>query len=336
MKKLYTLVAVVACALSVNAQSKMVTGSASMSTVGLPAMSAERAVTDTLVGYSWTNTSAAGPTIYTCAGGYVVGNNNYGDLAKAQAFVNSIGSIAVDGAIIWFGAKEHDGSAGATSKVVVKEYSLTGAGTASTGAVTNAPSTANASSDLLFSVLDTGTSFTSGANTIMFTTPVMTSTDFAIGVDVSTLGAGDTVGIVSSTDGDGGATEMTWEKWSDNSWHTMMQAWPLDIDFFIWALVDDFSGVNEGYINGARLDQNTPNPAANLTTVNYTLENATDNVSLRIFDVTGKIVRTYEEGNVAAGSHSINVSTADLEAGVYYYALTAGKGRVAKKMIVTK
>jgi hypothetical protein len=339
MKKIYTFIAALAVVLGANAQGKVVSGSVNMSKEGLPAFAADRTVTDTLVGASWTNGSAAGPTLYSSGnGGYVNGNNGYADKAKVQAFVNSIGSIGIDGALIWFGAKEHDGTA-TTSKVTVKEYSLNGPGTASSGAVTNAPNTVNASVDVTFAAIDTGLTLAAGGNTIMFPTQILTSTDFGIGVDFSTLGAGDTVGLVSSTDGDALVTDMTWEKWSDNTWYTYLASsgWGLDIDLFIWALVDNNpSGIEEGYLNGANLFVNEPNPAVNSTTVTYALENNTDNVSLMIFDVAGKLVRTYNEGNMAAGKHSINVSTSDLNAGVYYYALTAGKGRIAKKMIVTK
>lgn len=337
MKKIYTILAAFAVVLSANAQGRLVSGSISMSNEGVPSFSAERTVTDTIYTPSVLNTGATGPTIYTSGnGGYVCGNNGYDDFAKVQAFTNSIGSIAVEGAIIWFGAKERDASP-TSSKIMVREYSLNAAGTSSAGAVTNAPGTVNASLDVLYTDIDTGTSFAVGAMPYMFTVPVATSGDFGIGVDFTALGNGDTVGIVSSTDGDALGSDMSWEKWSDNSWHTMFQAWPLDIDFYIFALVDNNpSGIEEGYLNGVNLFQNTPNPAVNNTVISYNLENNTNNVSLFIFDVTGKMVKTFNEGNKPAGKYSINVSTADLTAGVYYYAITAGKGRIAKKMTVTK
>jgi Secretion system C-terminal sorting domain len=337
MKKIYTVIAAVAVVFSANAQ-KMVSTSTPLSSAGLPTISAERTVTDTIVGISWTSATAAPTVIGSINGGYVCGNNGYGDAQKAQGFVNSIGNIAVEGAIIWFAGKESDAGSSATSKVQVREYSLNGAGTNTSGPVTTAPGTVNASVDILYAAIDTGSSFTS-AMTIMFTTPVLTASDFAIGVNFATLAAGDTVGIVSSSDGDAAGSDYSWEDWSPSAWHTMFQAWPLDIDFFIWALVDaNPNGIEEqGFLNGARLSQNVPNPAnAGSTIVGYELENSANNVSLMIFDVTGKLVGTYNEGNQAAGKHSINVSTLNLDAGVYYYALTAGKGRIAHKMVVGK
>ena len=335
MKKIYTLIATVAVVFSASAQ-RTVSTVTPISTVGVPTLNTNRTVTDTLVGYSWTNASAVGATFIGSAnGGYVAGNNGYDDFQKAQSFLNTIGNINVEGALMWFGAKQSDAGSSGTSKVQVRHHSLNAAGTTSGGASTTAPGTVNRTADLLFSAIDTGFVYT--PEVVMFSTPVFTTGDFAIGLNFPTLAAGDTVGLIHSSDGDAGATDMSWEQWSDNSWHTMFQAWPLDIDFFIWALVDINVGIEEqGFLNGARLGQNVPNPATNNTTVTYAIENNTSNVSLMIFDVTGKLVATYNEGNKAAGTHSVLVETATLENGTYFYALTAGKGRIAKKMTVSK
>jgi hypothetical protein len=337
MKKIYTLIATMAVVFSANAQKIVSSTHTHVSSVGMPTVNADRTVTDTIVGYSWTNTAAAGPAFIGSAnGGYVVGNNGYGDKQKAQSFLNTIGPVNVEGCIIWFGAKQSDMGSSGTSKVQIKLCALDASGTASTGPVTSAPGTVAATKDLLFTALDTGLSYTTGANTIMFTTPTYEAGDFAISVDFTTLAAGDTVGIVHSTDGDAGATDMSWEQWSDNSWHTLYQAWPLDIDLFLWALVDRSVGIHEqGYLNGVRMAA-SPNPAVDHTTVTYELQNATDNVSMNLFDINGRLVRTYTEGNKAAGQYSLNIETASLQPGVYYYAITAGKGRIAQKLVVTK
>jgi len=335
MKKIYTLIATVAVIFSANAQKIVSTTTTTLSSVGVPMFNTNRTVTDTLVGYSWTIASTPS-FIGSANGGYVAGNNGYDDFQKAQSFLNTIGNINVEGALMWFGAKQSDMGSSGTSKVQVRHHTLNAAGTTSTGASTSAPGTVNATADLLYTDLDTGLAYT--PEVVMFASPVFTTGDFAIGINFQTLAAGDTVGLVHSADGDAsGGQDMSWEQWSDNSWHTMFQAWPLDIDFFIWALVDINTGIEEqGFLNGARLGQNVPNPATNNTTVAYALENNTNNVSLMIFDVTGKLVATYNEGNKAAGTHNVLVETANLENGTYFYALTAGKGRIAKKMTVSK
>jgi hypothetical protein len=330
MKKIYTLIATVAVVFSANAQRTASTSTSPVTTQAYGTINAERAPFDTL----WWANAASTPTLYnSTGGGYVCGNNGYGDKAKAQAFINSFGSIAVTGTLVWFGAKS--GAGAGTSKVVIQEYSMNGTGTNVGGTGAAAPGTVNGSIDLLHSAIDT-TSATA-ITAYMFPTAIATSADFAVGVDFTTLAAGDTAGLVSNADLEPGGTDLSWDKWSDNSWHSLLEPgnWGLDIELAMWPIIDLGSGIGEGFINGV-LAQNSPNPAVNSTTITYSLEKDANNVSIKIIDAAGKTVRTYNEGNKAAGKYSINVETASLEAGVYYYALTAGKGRIASKMVVTK
>lgn len=330
MKKIYTLIATVAVVFSANAQRTASSSISPATTQVYGSMNEERAPFDTLW---WTNAAAA-PTLFnSTGGGYVCGNNGYGDKEKAQAFLNSFGSVGVTGTIVWFGAKS--GAGAGTSKVVIKEYSMNGTGTNVAGAGSAAPGTMNRSVDLLHSAIDTTTA--TAIQYYAFSSPAVTSTDFAISVDFSTLAAGDTAGLVSTADGDAGGADMSWDKWSDNSWHSLLEPgnWGLDIDIALWPVLDLGSGIREGFINGVMV-QNSPNPAVDNTVISYSLEKASDNVSIKIIDANGKLVRTYNEGNKAAGKYSINVETSSLNAGVYYYALTAGKGRIAEKFVVSK
>ena len=68
-------------------------------------------------------------TVYTAASGFVVGNNNYEDKAKAQQF-DLGGEAVVDELLFLFGGKVA-GSGNANSKIVAKVWALDGTGTAS-------------------------------------------------------------------------------------------------------------------------------------------------------------------------------------------------------------
>ncbi len=70
------------------------------------------------------------------------------------------------------------------------------------------------------------------------------------------------------------------------------------------------------------LKQNFPNPASDKTTIAYTLPETSSATLLRIFDATGNIVRTIDEGSRSAGEHTITVDVADLASGAYLYHLT--------------
>lgn len=335
MKKIYTLAIFCAAVVTMNAQRGSVVGptldygtSPANQVQSMPPF-------DTLGGPSWAG--AGTPTIYTSSGGgYVCGTNGYADIQKAQVFPNTT-PLFIVGAIYWFAAKE-EGSGNPNSKITYRIYNNDGAGTDGGGnAITTAPGTVLASQDELLSALDTGTMYASGANIWMLAAPVATASDFSIGFTMAGLAAGDTVGLVSSTDGDGTGMDLAWEEWSDNTWHSFLDAnnWGLDLDLFILAIVDQNVGVNE-YYHGIKMTQNYPNPAVGSTTINYSLENASENVVLNIYDMTGKLVKSVDQGNQAAGAYTIQLDVNEFAAGDYIFSLSANGTDLTKKMTITE
>ena len=53
-------------------------------------------------------------------------------------------------------------------------------------------------------------------------------------------------------------------------------------------------------------------------------------------DVTGKVVTSSFEGNKAEGTHSIELNTNSLNAGVYFYSVIVNGNRLTKKMTISK
>ncbi len=84
-----------------------------------------------------------------------------------------------------------------------------------------------------------------------------------------------------------------------------------------------------------KLDQNYPNPFNPTTTINYHLP-AGVFVTLKIYDVLGREVRTLVEGNESAGYHSVVFDASDLPSGVYLYRITAGSYNSVKKLMLVK
>ena len=90
-----------------------------------------------------------------------------------------------------------------------------------------------------------------------------------------------------------------------------------------------------------QLSQNYPNPFNMKTTITYTLKDAGP-VTLRIFDTTGRIVRTLIHSSQSAGHHMIDWDGRDdfgiaVSTGVYFYRMTAGNAyAVTNKMILLK
>ena len=91
---------------------------------------------------------------------------------------------------------------------------------------------------------------------------------------------------------------------------------------------------------GYRLEQNTPNPVRSGTSIAYTLPVA-DDVTLSVFDVTGRNVRTLKQGTVGAGRHVLDwdgraADGRDLSSGVYFYKLTTSKGTLSKSLTLVR
>ena len=85
--------------------------------------------------------------------------------------------------------------------------------------------------------------------------------------------------------------------------------------------------------NTLKVAQNVPNPCSSTTYINYELVN-NSNVSLEVYDITGKLVYNAGEGNQFAGNHMLTLNTSNLQSGVYFYTLSTGDSRITKRMTV--
>jgi hypothetical protein len=98
---------------------------------------------------------------------------------------------------------------------------------------------------------------------------------------------------------------------------------------------------NEPVITSFILDQNYPNPFNGITTIKYQVSKSVL-VNLIIYDLTGKeVIRLIDEKKVNPGEHQITWNGNDqtgkeVSSGIYFYVLTAGKHKQARKMVVLK
>lgn len=92
-------------------------------------------------------------------------------------------------------------------------------------------------------------------------------------------------------------------------------------------------GLEEGRAVGFTVKQNTPNPFSSVTTIDYVIEQASE-VSIEVFDITGKSVMAVREGYKVAGSHRVSLDGSSLKSGVYYYTFRSEHGQITKKMLI--
>lgn len=83
------------------------------------------------------------------------------------------------------------------------------------------------------------------------------------------------------------------------------------------------------------LGQNYPNPFNPETRINFSLPSQ-GFVTIALYDVTGKEVRTIVNGNMEAGVHSVTLNAEGLSSGMYFYKMTSGNFTSVKKLSLLK
>jgi hypothetical protein len=83
------------------------------------------------------------------------------------------------------------------------------------------------------------------------------------------------------------------------------------------------------------VSENYPNPFNPVTMIRIGLPENSD-VILQILNIRGQVVATPLEGNLAAGSHTVNFNASTLPSGLYFYKIVAGEFSTVKRMVLVK
>lgn len=202
-------------------------------------------------------------SVYTSdGGGYVTGNNSYGDLAKANKFV--IPQACVLTGILFDFYK----ATGGPEDIEIAVWDNNGEN--------NSPGDIIASTTVPLSFIQNDIN-NEQSTFVSFVEPITITTTFYAGMILPTS-AGDTLVIWSNTDGDTNPG-IAWEQWSDNSWYAMFQSstWLLNLSLAIFPIVDygplplmaDFMGSSTQIQPGGSVtftDLSTGNPSSRLWT----------------------------------------------------------------------
>jgi hypothetical protein len=100
-----------------------------------------------------------------------------------------------------------------------------------------------------------------------------------------------------------------------------------------WILTD----VEEGDALPTRywLGQNQPNPFNPVTTIRFALPNP-GHVTMKLYDVAGREVRTLVDEELPAGWHRTVLEASKLASGIYFCRMTAGEFVDARKLLLLK
>ena len=92
---------------------------------------------------------------------------------------------------------------------------------------------------------------------------------------------------------------------------------------------------NEEYKGNSYIKQNTPNPFNKETSIEYFIAEKNADASVLVFDMNGKLLKTFKLQN--SGKNSLLINGSELQPGMYYYSLIINNNEVGpKKMIFTE
>ncbi|MDY0083726.1 MAG: T9SS type A sorting domain-containing protein, partial [Ignavibacteriaceae bacterium] len=90
-----------------------------------------------------------------------------------------------------------------------------------------------------------------------------------------------------------------------------------------------------GMVSNYALDQNYPNPFNPSTKISYSIKEE-GLVTLKVYDVLGKVVTTLVNENKAEGNYEVDFNASELPSGMYIYSLQAGDFLESRKMLLMK
>ena len=84
------------------------------------------------------------------------------------------------------------------------------------------------------------------------------------------------------------------------------------------------------------LSNNYPNPFNPTTTFAFNMAKA-DKISLKIYDITGQLVKTvFNDQNYTAGTHKVVIDMSEYSSGIYFTVLNNGSQKLTRKMMLIK
>lgn len=104
---------------------------------------------------------------------------------------------------------------------------------------------------------------------------------------------------------------------------------------FVDALATSNSRETPSVPDEFKLNQNYPNPFNPTTTISFSVSRAT-NVSIKVYDSKGALVRTLMNRQVNSGEHNVAFDAGNLPSGVYLYRIETGLGSETGKMTLIK
>jgi hypothetical protein len=83
------------------------------------------------------------------------------------------------------------------------------------------------------------------------------------------------------------------------------------------------------------VEQNYPNPFNPTTVIRFSLPD-TDPITLRVYDILGRVVAVLADDVYEAGRHEVTFNASRLASGMYFYTLTTQQNTITKRLMLVK
>lgn len=107
-----------------------------------------------------------------------------------------------------------------------------------------------------------------------------------------------------------------------------------DYNYVVRLHLDGFVGTKDVPTLAASKIQLAPNPANISTQISFDLEKVADEISIRLLDFSGRLLRTYQYEQVK--NHSFDIGVKDLPAGTYFLSILTPEGYRAEKLVIAR
>jgi PKD repeat protein len=261
------------------------------------------------------------PTILGSAGwGYISGQNDYLDEAKADVYTVTGSNKVVDGAFFAFGVGSSSGTGQTATATVWNDAS---------GLPSSVLGTAALSYDTIAAAATAGSLVW-----VDFTPNVPVSAgSIYVGLEFG-YNPGDTLAIIQCADGEI-TTGTAYEKWSDGTWHAFSEtpaSWGLNVAHLIVPVICTATSVDENS-ELAKLAI-YPNPTRGELTVLIAEQRSKGNVSFRVLNTIGAEVFSSSVPANASGNYKLNLSK--LSQGFYFVEIKTSEGRRIEKFQIAR
>jgi hypothetical protein len=250
----------------------------------------------------------------------------------AMKYPSGTAGLSVTNILTW-AAKAKGGTATTTAHIYGQDLTTMGPSTVTLG--TSTPKTM-------------ATYTTSSYNNYVFAVPVVVAANinFFASITVPAFGGvdADTMAIVSTKFACASTDSLSWMNISPYGWYSVkyifneLPANASNLDLMIWPVVTIPTAGVIAYSKGdLNLYAASPNPANSSININFTLKNASK-VDIEVVDISGKIVKTIKgtETFSTGAKHAVAIDVTSLEAGTYFYSISANDTKLFSKFVVAK